>query len=100
MKFSSKEISKEVNEITDIMHRLNKSFHSNWKDEVHLSYQGYISLCEKKIKILNDIDSECVRVCKEINSFKIDDEIRECKISIEEAGHLSKEAEKLCGGLI
>lgn len=88
MDFSLDNLRNSMEMLTEALEQLQSSFDCEWDDEVHDSYEVYISICrtatqglegifcalEKNCAVLNSIQPDQVvqdaeSVCAEVNSF-------------------------------
>ena len=81
-------IEKKYNDIKKVSNALYKLYQSDWDDEVHMSFQQYIDLCNKQINILSEKIDVTINVCKQINSVDIDGKIVSANNNIESAEKL------------
>ncbi len=96
MSFNAGNIRQCADEIRNEIKNLQRAFRSNWNDEVHASFDSYISICLDNGNKLNLIASKCEKFCNELNKLKIDEKLKIVKKKSKESDELSKEANSLC----
>lgn len=75
MKCSVDSLSKAQKKLVDAINVMAQSYKCDWNDDVHASYQAYVSTCKESVNTVANEIAKCKNICETVNSLTIDADI-------------------------
>lgn len=79
MDFSLDNLINRIEMLTDALDQLQSSFDSEWDDEVHDSYEAYVSKCQTATQGIEGILGALEKNCTELNSIQPDQIVQDAE---------------------
>lgn len=89
MDFSIDNLRNSMETLTDALEQLQSSFDCEWDDEVHDSFEAYISKCRTATQGIEGILGALEKNCAELNSIQPDQIVQGAEIVCAEVNSFS-----------
>ena len=89
MDYSLDNLTNSIEMLGDALDQLQSSFECEWDDEVHDSYEAYISKCRTAMQGIEGILDALEKNCAELNSIQPDQIVQDSEIVCAEVNSFS-----------